>query len=152
MTNPIDAFMMGEVEDRLRRIEERLDALERESWQHRRLGPQAKDLAPDPAIVDQLVETARQAIATAEIPPADRSKRCMLSGNPEEPDIVLVILSASGESPHELRILRGTAARMCHQLLGLQAHDDPGFDLREWLHGWAEPVPSVQKAARSRAG
>jgi hypothetical protein len=76
-------------EERLNELEKRIAAIESELMHHRRLGPKPEDLTPDPAIVERLVESARVAIEEAkreEIPEADRSKRCMLSGNPETPE------------------------------------------------------------------
>jgi hypothetical protein len=76
-------------EDRINELEKRIEAIESELMRHRRLGPKPEDLTPDPAAVKRLVENARVAIEEAkaeEIPEADRSKRCMLSGNPETPE------------------------------------------------------------------
>ena len=74
------------IEERLQSIENRLAAIESELAHGRRLGPQPRDLVPDPTVVERLVESAKEAIAAAEPPEVDRSKRCMLSGNPETPD------------------------------------------------------------------
>ena len=71
-----------EIIARLSSIEDRISALELPNI---RLGPnreQEKELDRDrESVVKQLVDAAKR-----EVPPVDRSKRCMLSGNPETPE------------------------------------------------------------------
>lgn len=71
-----------EIIARLSSIEDRISALELPNI---RLGPnreQEKELDRDrESVVKQLIDAAKR-----EVPPVDRSKRCMLSGDPETPE------------------------------------------------------------------
>jgi hypothetical protein len=77
---------MGDEEiAKLKQLEERIEQLERQALAYLPLGPKQECFAPDPAIVDRLVQAAKAAIEAAPPPPppADRSKRCMTDGSPE---------------------------------------------------------------------
>lgn len=72
-------------EQRIKDLERRVAQLELDALPHKRLGPQPKDLVPNPEEVAKLVEAAEAAIRR-DIPEVDRSKRCLTDGSPEPAD------------------------------------------------------------------
>src|SRR5262245_11993953 len=79
---------MTEILERLEAIERRLAALEAETMMHRKLGPKPEALY-DQAKADEFVEAVKEKLAEIrepDVPPVDRSARCMTSGNPEALD------------------------------------------------------------------
>ena len=98
------------LEERIKALEDRVAQLEFDALPNKRLGPRPEDLKPDPKVVDELVETAKKAIARGE---AERNRRglevlkqkseehgaavCTTDGKPPDPDYVA--LGSAPKSP-----------------------------------------------------